>query len=160
MGDAAFLMGEPDLAARDWRQLARCPFRGAFARRRLAAVEAGKGLDDPALAGPAPGAGGGRVAAVAGGSCFGVIGGSLDGSVGGDVGNRHNNLRKSVKGDIRGTVGGSVYGKVMGSVYGRVEGDVHEIYGDIKEGAYIGGRVDILHGRNHGTVMGGIVKMR
>ena len=80
--------------------------------------------------------------------------------MGGDVGNRHNNLRKSVKGDIRGTVGGSVYGKVMGSVYGRVEGDVHEIYGDIKEGAFIGGRVDILHGRNHGTVMGGIVKMR
>ena len=54
MGDAAFLMGEPDLAARDWRQLARCPFRGAFARRRLAAVEAGKGLDDPALADLAP----------------------------------------------------------------------------------------------------------
>ena len=54
MGDAAFLQGETDLAARDWRQLARCPFRGAFARRRLAAAAAGKGVDDPAFADLAP----------------------------------------------------------------------------------------------------------
>ena len=50
MGDAAFLTGETALAVRDWGQLARCPFRGAFARHRLEAVQAGKGLDDPAFA--------------------------------------------------------------------------------------------------------------
>ena len=50
MGDAAFLMGETDLAVRDWRQLARCPFRGAFARGRLEAVAAGKDLRDAAFA--------------------------------------------------------------------------------------------------------------
>lgn len=50
MGDAAFLAGEHALAARDWGQLARCPFRGAFARRRLEALLAGRGLGDSAFA--------------------------------------------------------------------------------------------------------------
>jgi len=58
MGDAAFVMGETELAVRNWRQLARCPFRGAFARRRLAAAEAGRGLDDDAFADLRPVAGG------------------------------------------------------------------------------------------------------
>ncbi len=49
MGDVAFLTGESALAMRNWRQLARCPFRGELAQRRLAAVTAGKGLGDPAF---------------------------------------------------------------------------------------------------------------
>ncbi|MGN0848045.1 MAG: DUF6057 family protein, partial [Kiritimatiellia bacterium] len=50
LGDVAFLTGERALAVRNWRQLARCPFRGEVARRRLAGLAAGKGLDDPAFA--------------------------------------------------------------------------------------------------------------
>ncbi len=50
MGDVAFLTGEPALAMRNWRQLARCPFRGELAQRRLAGLTAGKGLDDPVFA--------------------------------------------------------------------------------------------------------------
>ena len=50
LGDAAFIMGERDLAERDWRQLARCPFRGGFAANRLRALAEGRGLADPAFA--------------------------------------------------------------------------------------------------------------
>ena len=62
-------------------------------------------------------------------------------------------------GDLRGHVGGSVFGKVMGDVTGTVDGDVTEIKGDIAPGAVIKGRVDRLHGKNNGTVLGGIVRM-
>ena len=47
LGDVAFLTGETALAKRNWTQLARCPFRGEFAARRLRALAAGRGLDHP-----------------------------------------------------------------------------------------------------------------
>lgn len=50
LGDVAFLTGEHALAMRNWRQLARCPFRKEFAQRRLQALVGGKGLADPAFA--------------------------------------------------------------------------------------------------------------
>ena len=49
LGDVAYLTGEPMLAIRYWRQMARCPFRGEFAQRRLRGLYEGKGLDDSAF---------------------------------------------------------------------------------------------------------------
>ena len=43
LGDIAAICGELPLATRYYRQLARCPFRGAFARRRIKAVAEGDG---------------------------------------------------------------------------------------------------------------------
>ena len=40
LGDGAIVTGEAELAKRNFRQLARCPFRGDFAERRLRALEA------------------------------------------------------------------------------------------------------------------------
>lgn len=41
LGEGAVITGERELAKRNFRQLARCPFRGDGAARRLAALETG-----------------------------------------------------------------------------------------------------------------------
>lgn len=87
------------------------------------------------------------------------IGGNMSGEIGGNLGNERTRTKRMLGGDLRGHVGGSVFGKVMGDVTGTVDGDVTEIKGDIAPGAVIKGRVDRLHGKNNGTVLGGIVRM-
>lgn len=87
------------------------------------------------------------------------IGGNMSGEIGGNLGNERTRTKRMLGGDLRGHVGGSVFGKVMGDVTGTVDGDVTEIKGNIAPGAVIKGRVDRLHGKNNGTVLGGIVRM-
>ena len=87
------------------------------------------------------------------------IGGNMSGEIGGNLGNERTRTKRMLGGDLRGHVGGSIFGKVMGDVTGTVDGDVTEIKGDIAPGAVIKGRVDRLHGKNIGTVLGGIVRM-
>lgn len=87
------------------------------------------------------------------------IGGNMSGEISGNLGNERTRTKRMLGGDLRGHVGGSVFGKVMGDVTGTVDGDVTEIKGDIAPGAVIKGRVDRLHGKNNGTVLGGIVRM-
>ena len=87
------------------------------------------------------------------------IGGNMSGEIGGNLGNERTRTKRILGGDLRGHVGGSVFGKVMGDVTGTVDGDVTEIKGNIAPGAVIKGRVDRLHGKNNGTVLGGIVRM-
>ena len=86
-------------------------------------------------------------------------GGNMSGEIGGNLGNERTRTKRMLGGDLRGHVGGSVFGKVMGDVTGTVDGDVTEIKGNIAPGAVIKGRVDRLHGKNNGTVLGGIVRM-
>ena len=87
------------------------------------------------------------------------IGGNMSGEIGGNLGSERTRTKRMLGGDLRGHVGGSVFGKVMGDVTGTVDGDVTEIKGNIAPGAVIKGRVDRLHGKNNGTVLGGIVRM-
>ena len=57
------------------------------------------------------------------------------------------------------TLRGSVSGRI-GSKFSPNSGNVHELFGDVKKKSVIYGRVDILHGQNHGQILGGVGEFR
>ena len=115
---------------------------------------------------------GGIVGDIAGsifGNILGSINGDILGKVKGNIGAKEFPNTSHIDGDISGEVEGNIYAIINGDVSGEIGSKnwepgkgcyVHEIRGDIMEGALIHGDVGTLYGECYGTVEGEIYHIK